>query len=490
MNPLLRQFTAIVFLLLGGTAALAKPDRAGMAGFLLGSVAGLATLLWPKRRKIVLRSGRLTWTREELCRHVLITGDTGSGKTTSGFQPILVDLTRRVPDWGGLVLGVKGDEHRFISELLQHSGRSGDLIHLQVRPPECSTRWQPEHRYNLLSDRSLPWSTHAKIITDIAGSMNSGRQHPFFATMAHVALTHAFHTLEVLGEPVTIPRAYALLTSTEKAKQAVKRLRRNSEQQSLQELAEFLETTFTQIRAHEQKEGVEGTLKTFLSFYLNEDVAAVFGSDLPNTFSFDHLDRGSILSVTMPQSLATERRYIQTYLKILFYIHVLRRYDRTAAERENSNLLLLVADEFQDLITTSEDGMSDHKVIDRIRGAGACIIGGMQSEISGDPAITEKKRKVLTLNMRTRFIFSAAEQEGATASADFIGKRKIWKRSVSTRGLGTRTVTRHQVIEYRIDPSKLMRLPPHSAIIVHPLKRLTRRRITPVDGGGKPYQWW
>jgi hypothetical protein len=487
---MIRLVIGLALLAGGGLAALSHSPPLGWMLFLLGSAGGIAAILWPKPRKVVLKSGHLTWTREELCRHLLITGDTGSGKTTSGFQPLLVDLSRRVPDWGGLVLGVKGDEHRFVRELLESTGRLQDLIHLQVRPPECSTRWEPPHRYNLLSDRSLPWSAHAKIITDIAGSMNSGRQHPFFATMAHVALTNAFQTLEALGEPVTIPRAYALLTSTEKAKQAVKRLRRNSERPDHHDLAEFLETTFTQIRAHEQKEGVEGTLKTFLSFYLNEDVAAVFCSEKPNTFSLAHLDRGSILTVTMPQSLATERRYIQTYLKILFYTHALRRYDLTPAERNARNLLLLVADEFQDVITTSEDGISDHKVIDRIRGAGACIIGGMQSEISGDPAITEKKRKVLALNMRTRLIFTAADLEGATASADFIGKKMIWKRSYSTRGFGARTVTRQRVIEYRIDPSKLLDLPSHTAIVVHPSKRMKRRRISPVDGQGRTYPWW
>ncbi|MBK1884407.1 type IV secretion system DNA-binding domain-containing protein [Luteolibacter pohnpeiensis] len=480
----------MTLLTIGGVAGFEAPEPYNWFAFLFTSIAGLAIVAWPKPRKIVLKFGPLTWTREELCRHILITGDTGSGKTTSGFQPLLVDLTRRVPDWGGLVLGVKGDEHRFIKDLLENAGRESDLIHLQVRPPDCSSKWIPENRYNLLSDRSLPWSTHAKIITDIAGSMHSGPQHSFFSTMAQVALTHAFETLEALGEPITIPRAYSLLTSTDMAKQAVKKLRRSQGIQKHLELAEFLETTFTQVRGHEQKEGIEGTLKTFLSFYLNDDVAEVFCSEKPNTFSFSHLDRGSILSVTMPQSLATERRYIQTYLKILFYTHVLRRYDLSPEERNNSNLLLLVADEFQDVVTTSEDGMSDHKVIDRIRSAGACIMGGMQSEISGDPAITEKKRKVLTLNMRTRLIFCAADHEGATASAEFIGKHKIWKRSISSRGIGSRSVSRHQEMEYRIHPSNLMKLSSHTAMIVHPSKRLVRRRIPPVDGSGRVYPWW
>jgi len=229
---------------------------------------------------------------------------------------------------------------------------------LLVRPPDASTKWRPPHRYNLLSDRSLPWSTHARIITDIASSMTKGTQHPFFGTIAQIALTRAFETLDALGDPITIPQAYDLLTSRSVSEKAVKRLKHSSNPKH-QKLADFLQSTFTKIRAHEQKEGIEGTVKTYLEFYLQEDVAAVFCSEEPNTFNFSQLDQGTILTVTMPQALATERRYIQTYLKILFYLHALRRYDISEEERNKRNLLLLVADEFQDLVTASDNGISD-----------------------------------------------------------------------------------------------------------------------------------
>ena len=234
----------------------------------------------------------------------------------------------------------------------------------------------------------------------------------------------------------------------------------------------------------------KGRSKTYLGFFLDPDVANVFSSDEPNTFSLDEIDQGAVLTITMPQRLVSERRSIQTYLKILFYFHVLRRFDKEPGERQGENLLLLVADEFQDLVTASEDGISDHKIIDRIRAAGAAVIAGMQSELSADPAIGASKREVLTLNMRSRFIFRAADLKGANESAAFLGKREIWKKTHSSRPLETATVSRRLDEDFIVKPSKLMRLPDHTAIVAHPSKRFTEVKLRPVDGTGKVYGWY
>ncbi len=454
------------------------------AGAALGVIATVR-----KHRRVILRFGALTWTREEVCRHILITGDTGSGKTTSGFHPILVQLTRAEPTWGGLILGVKGDEHRFAGELLRAHGRAHDLIHLQVRPEIESTNWRPPHRYNLLSDRTIPWMTHAKALVDIASSMTDGRQSAFFRPMAQIALARAFELLDALQLPVTLTRAYELLTSQETAARALKSLKHCSSPENAK-LAEFFESTFVQAKAYEQREAVEGTIKTYLSFFLDPDVANVFSSDEPNTFSLNEIDQGSVLTVTMPQRFVSERRYIQTYLKILFYFHVLRRFDKPPIDREGENLLLLVADEFQDLVTASEDGISDHKIIDRIRAAGAAIIAGMQSELSADPAIGSAKREVLTLNMRSRFVFRAADLKGANESSSFLGKREVWKKTHSSRPMETVTTSRRKDEDFFIKPAAMMRLRDHTAIIAHPSKQFKKVRLKPVSGDGKVYKWY
>jgi len=71
------------------------------------------------------------------------------------------------------------------------------------------------------------------------------------------------------------------------------------------------------------------------------------------------VDSGKVICVTMPQKFQTERRYVNTFLKLLFYNHALRRFDRSKTERANDNLIILWADEAQRFMTASEDGTSD-----------------------------------------------------------------------------------------------------------------------------------
>ena len=443
-----------------------------------------------RQRKTVLRIGTLTWTREELCRHILITGDTGCGKTSSGFNTILVRLTKSLPDWGGLAVGVKGDEGEFLQELLTAHGRDRALVTLKVRPANALADWQPPHRFNLLSDRSLPWMAHAKAIVDTASSLTEGRQDAFFKPMAQIALSNALQLLEETGQPVTLTRAYHLLTTERILKNALELLEHKEPTTSLITLSDFFHSTFIESKAPEQREGIQGTIKTYLGFFLDPDLAAVFCSDEPNTFEIADVDEGTIISTSMPQRYVSERRYINTYLKILFFYHALRRYELPKQEQAKKNQLLLIADEYQDIVTASEDGISDHSTIDRIRGAKCAIIAGMQSEVSADPAIGRDKRKVLTLNFRTRLIFRAADTEGATASADFIGKKKVWKHSHSSKGWGTATRSRREDEDYIVKPSKLSGLKDHLAIIVHPSKQFICRLLKPINGNGKIPKWF
>ena len=78
---------------------------------------------------------------------------------------------------------------------------------------------------------------------------------------------------------------------------------------------------------------------------------------------------GRIVCVSLPQRYQVERRYLNTLLKLCFYAHALRRFDRPEAERAHANLLILWADEAQKVVTAADDGMSDYNVVDVIREA-------------------------------------------------------------------------------------------------------------------------
>src|SRR5205085_6586463 len=106
---------------------------------------------------------------------------------------------------------------------------------------------------------------------------------------------------------------------------------------------------------------------------------------------FNEIDDKKIICVAMPQEYQTERRYINTFLKMLFYTHVLRRFDKPKAQRANDCLLVLWADEAQRFVTASDEGMSDYNCIDVMREAKATLVAAAQSSTSFIPPLGEEK---------------------------------------------------------------------------------------------------
>src|SRR5437762_11401658 len=96
--------------------------------------------------------------------------------------------------------------------MAEHYGRGHDLIHLQIRP-DNDYKWVPPHRFNLVGDRSIPFSTYAKFVVDTATSLGQGGDKGFFKSQAQTHIAHALELLFELRQPVTLQRAFELLSS-------------------------------------------------------------------------------------------------------------------------------------------------------------------------------------------------------------------------------------------------------------------------------------
>ena len=192
-----------------------------------------------------------------------------------------------------------------------------------------------------------------------------------------------------------------------------------------------------------------------------------------STFDFAEIDQGKIICVTMPQKFQTERRYVNTFLKLLYYNHALRRFDKSKAKRAGDNLLLLWADEAQRFMTASEDGTSDYNCVDVIREAGATIIAAAQSTTSFLPPLGNDKSKVLTLNLRNRIIFRAADEADAVQAADFLGKRRVVKRSWGYSA-GRRGLAPHNTYLELLVESGILGFTCFMAIVVVTIRNLLR----------------
>jgi hypothetical protein len=152
----------------------------------------------------------------------------------------------------------------------------------------------------------------------------------------------------------------------------------------------------------EQLGGVISTIYNYLNYFTNPDIVEVFGTE-ENTFDFSALDDGAIICLSMPQKYQTERRYITTILKLLFYTHALRRFDpRPTGKRQvqEDNLLICWQDEAQRFISDSDAN------VDIIRQANTTTVLAAQSKLSFDPGaspLPPAERLCMGIQARARY---------------------------------------------------------------------------------------
>jgi type IV secretory pathway TraG/TraD family ATPase VirD4 len=452
------------------------------------ATVSLVSYLRSRTGPTVVRLAGFKWRRSDFCRGWLITGDTGSGKTRSGITPLLFQVFQNEPTWGGLCIDDKGIYWETLSGMARHFGREDDLILLQVRPDDQSAAvWSPRHTYNLTSDRSIPYNTFAKAVVDTASSLGQAGDKGFFKNQAQIHIAAALETLREIGADVTLENAYHLLLDQGDLDEAMTDLASSHQTARRRELSEHFSNRFLS-QPPEQIGGVKETIANYLQAFITPDIAQVFCPAL-NTFDFADIDRGKIICVAMPQKFQLERRYVNTFLKMLFYTHALRRFDKPAQERRRDNLLILWADEAQRFVTASEDGMSDYNCIDVIREAQATVVAAAQSSSSFIPPLGREKARVFTLNLRNRLIFKAADEEGAVESADFLGKAKIIKRSWGYSA-GKRSSNYSEHDEHKIKPHVLRNFAKHTAVVVHCERGYRRKRLPPLEPNGEICSWF
>ena len=442
----------------------------------------------PSRSPVILRLGGFSWTREDFCRGWLITGETGSGKTLGGINAMLWEVTKNCPNWGGVCVDDKGLYAETLTEMLRRVGRADDLLLLQVRPEHAAPEWRPPHTFNFLADPYLPFSGKAKIICDVAASQGQRSDQTFFRTQAQVQMEFAFRVLHAAKLAVTLDTVYDILTSDTKLEEAVQEAE-NEGGPGVEKLREHFDQNFKG-QPPEQLGGVRTTIANYLAYFKDPDIANVFCPLNPPTVAMRDVDRGKIICVSIPQKFPVERRYLQTLLKLAFYSHALRRFDRSAAERAQDNLIIFWAGEAQKVVTAADDGLSDYNVVDVIREARATFVGDTQAYTSLVPPMgDEKKAKVFIANMANRITFKAADEESAKIAADTLGKRTIRKRTYGWSA-GRRTSSWTADEKYFIEPHEFRRLRKFQAVVQHCEKGFRRTQLPPRTATGEIASWY
>lgn len=465
-------------------------EHSQAGGFALLSLWQLFCAVTASRRAaapVVLRLGGFTWTLEDFCRGWLITGQIGTGKTLGAINTMLWQVSKNCPTWGGVCVDDKGLYWETLSQMLRHLGREKDLILLQVHPADAPADWKPAHTFNILDDPHLPYSAKAKIICDVAASLGQRTDQSFFRMQAQVQMEFAFQVLSVAEMEVTLQGAYGLLTSDLMLKEVMEMLEKKKSPRA-KLLVEHYESAFKSQPA-EQLGGVKTTVANYLKYFTDPGIAEIF-CPAKSSFSFDDLDLGKIICVSIPQRYQVERRYINTLLKLSFYSHALRRFDRSSASRASDNLLILWADEAQKIVTASDDGMSDYNVVDVIREARATVVAATQSYQSLMPPMgDERKAKVFIANMANRVTFCAADEESAKIAADTLGQRKAKRRTTGNSG-GKSSSSWTEEDKYWFEPHELRKLRRFQAVVQHCGGGFRKVMLPPMGVNGKRPTWY
>ena len=435
---------------------------------------------------VVLRLGGLSWSMEDFVRGWLVTGRTGSGKTQSGINSITFQVFQNVKNWGGICLDQKGLYWEILVRMAAHFGRNNDLILLQTRPEGESVLWRPHHTINLTGNPGVPASTYAKVIVDTALSLTGGRGgNPFFPIKAQLAIQTAFEILRHIEAYVTIPNIHSLLLNNADSIETMQVLSKKGDQRSSELLVAF-QSYLDQ--PPEQLGGVQGTLSTYLEFFLNPEIAEVFCAEEP-TFSVSEIDQGKIVCLAMPQKFQSERLYINTILKLSYYFHALSRFDKKAEEREKDNLLILFADEGQEIITGAESAFADHRAAGVIREARATIVLATQAYTSLLGSLDKRYADVLMLNLSNELIFTVANHDSAQIASKSIGEREVTEKSWGWSA-GKRSYNYQTRIKPWFEAFRLRKLPRFTAIVCHCEKPFRKRLLPPITPEGSYPTWF
>jgi hypothetical protein len=167
----------------------------------------------------------------------------------------------------------------------------------------------------------------------------------------------------------------------------------------------------------------------------------------------------------------------------------LSRFDKPAEEREKDNLIILFADEGQEIITGAESAFADHRAAGVIREARATIVLATQAYTSILGSLEKRYADVLMLNLSNELIFTCANHDSALIASKNIGEREVIEKTWGWAG-GRRSYNYQRVIKPYLPAFKLRKLPKFTSIVRHCEKPFRKRLIPPIHPDGSYPKWF
>lgn len=479
-----------IFLLLSIVGAIVLgiylPEKSKLLSLL--SMTPILASVFFSRKQVYAKIFGLSSVAEDFTRGWLITGFTGSGKT-SALTYLLFQIFKNVPNFGAVFLDQKGVFWEIIEQMAKHFSREGDLVLVRAKPSGSSSTWKPKHTINLLGDNTILATSYAAFLTDTYSSLNpkgEGGNSAFFKSKGQEMMALGIEVLRLLNEPVTIPRLERLLCDNNTQQEKLAQLNRlsSTDLQAAKTAKDFLNLKSL---PPETLGGVIGNIGNILKPFTEPSIAEIFCADEP-TFSISEIDHGKLVCISIPQSFITQRVFINTLLKLFFYFHAQCRFDQSVEEREKHNQIFLCADEGQEIITSAFSAFADHRQAAILREAKATIILSTQGYSSIYASLSREHADVLISSLANQLIFQASSEENAKMAESFIGSRRVKEYSYSYGDSKTTKSVKWETVPY-IHFFKFRKFPKFYCVVKLANGRWKQGYLCPVTPEGKIPKW-
>jgi hypothetical protein len=368
--------------------------------------------------------GWLVLPEKGLTTGILVTGATGSGKTSSAHYPYTAQLIRlHAQDpkrkLAGLVLDAKGNYAEFVRRQCEAAGRATDYYEVS---PESGVR------YNILSRPDLSAPALAGHVAALLENMQGRGVDPFWQQEAKDLATQCIRVIRLATrrEP-TMADLYRVATSPESFNswfEAAQKAARTDDERAEMESVKFWFEAKLKSLDPRLRSSIAAGLNGVCALFDVPHIRRIFCPETKDEdfLGFDRLiEEGQIVALRVPESqLKQVAQIVGTMTKLNFQDAVLHRLARAeSAGRDVGRLVFFIVDEYDMFVTQPADG----HYLSKGREAGAVSILACQSLESLVARLrNEHVTAHLLSNLRTKIWLCAEDNYTARQAADLCGE--------------------------------------------------------------------
>ncbi len=370
---------------------------------------------------------------DDCCQNIVVFGGIGAGKTTRVINPLLFQLLYYT-DVGGLIFDIKGDFVESVSSFANYFNKP--VYRIGVGEGCIGT--------NLL--KGLTPEQAAGFLQSTFYLTGGATNDSFWIQSATALIQNTLGLLEVLGdEYYNLEKLYQYIFF-EDVRKAIDimindvHLEEGSLQaRNLANYKGYYQNVFMQMDI-KMRESIKGTLSTVLSPFQNPELIDAFsGTDPEENFDLSRIIAGDVVLVDLPLAKwATAGKVVYTMIKLRFFnLLQERQVDKSLPQ----NYVFFMCDEYQNIISASNMGLSDLSFWDKSRSA-RCVgiistqsISAFKSAI-GNPILSD----TILANFRQKLFFKTEDIETLKYMNSLAGRVEVTRRSYNhTRGTSQAT---------------------------------------------------